>query len=58
MYYDREEIKSVKKLIEDTIREASNESDRAYAMGLIEMAYHLGAIKLEEQLRYKGILYL
>ena len=58
MYYDRETVEKAKKLIEETIRVASNESDRAYAVGLIEMAYHLGVIKASDQLRYKAILYI
>lgn len=46
-----------KKLIEDAIQDTENKSDRAYADGLIEMAYELGAITMNERAAYKTTLY-
>lgn len=45
------------KLIEAAIEETENKSDRAYATGLIEMAYELEVITMNERAEYKEVLY-
>lgn len=49
--------KKAKELIEAAIKETENKNDRAYATGLIEMAYELGAITMNERADYKSELY-
>ena len=57
MFYLSDIKPKAKALIEATIRETETKSDRAYATGLIEMAYELKAITLNEQAAYKEALY-
>lgn len=57
MYNDIEDKKKARTLIIDTIKAVENSSDRAYATGLIDMAFELGAINVDEQLKFKAVLY-
>ena len=57
MFNSSEDKKKAEALIEETIKAIETASDRAYATGLIDMAFELGAINKERQLQYKAVLY-
>ena len=57
MFYLSDVMPKAKALIEETLKDIESASDRAYATGLIDMAFELKTITLKQKTQYLAYLY-